>query len=73
MKIDSPKRLSVEDFKDDEKELVEKIGICYNSFAESIYNDLDKQFNFPDIIDILSKAVLIPIIVNIIKGIMKDQ
>lgn len=36
--------------------------------AESIYNELDKNFNFPDIIDILSKNVLIPIIVNIMKG-----
>ncbi|HLD91095.1 MAG TPA: Ig-like domain-containing protein [Patescibacteria group bacterium] len=48
MKIDSPKRLNVEDFKDDEKELVEKIGICYNSFAESVYNALNKNLSISE-------------------------
>ena len=43
----------------------------FQALAENIYNELDRNFNFPDIIDILSKNVLIPIIINIIKGIMK--
>lgn len=48
MKIDSPKRLNVEDFKDSEKELVEKIGVCYNSFVENVYNALNKNITITD-------------------------
>lgn len=40
-KIQIPKKLRVEDFSGDNKELIEKIAFIYNSFSDEVYQSLN--------------------------------
>lgn len=44
--IDSVKRITVEDFRDEDKEVAERIGVTYNYFAEQVTNVLNGGIDF---------------------------
>lgn len=48
MKIQTPRKLRAEDFKSDQQELIGKIGDIYNTFADEIYQALNKRLDNTD-------------------------
>ena len=48
MKISSPRRILAEDFEPDERDLVNKIADCFNTFAEDIFNVVNKNLTISE-------------------------
>ena len=47
--IDSVKRINVEEFKDEDKEVAERIGNVYNYFAEQVTNTINGRLDFENL------------------------
>lgn len=45
-KIQAPKRIRAEDFAEDERSLVSKLGFVVNSFMDDVYNALNSNLDF---------------------------
>lgn len=61
MQINRPKRILVEDFSDENKEVAEKIGYVINNFNEEIYNLVSGNL---DVDNLRQKIVSINVTVN---------
>jgi hypothetical protein len=45
-KIESYKRIAKEEFNDDDKDMAERVGVCFNSFAKNTQDALRGTLNF---------------------------
>lgn len=48
MKIQSPKRIIVEDFDSEDRNTVEKLGFTVNTFNEDVFNAMNKNLTIED-------------------------
>lgn len=48
-KIQTPKNLRIEDFKGEEKDLIEKIGFVVNPFMNDVYNALNANIDYDNL------------------------
>lgn len=49
MKLQIPKKIRAEDFAEDQRETIQKLGFTFNSFADEVYQALNKRLDYDNL------------------------
>ena len=60
-KIQSFKRINIEDYKPEEQELIGKLAFSLNVFMEDVYNALNSSLNIADNLDMATKTFTVSV------------